>query len=114
MGFIRIEPQADPPAFEIFTDPDASGLATFPFENSNDFCGRIWYTSPDQNKLIYYDPADATWTTVTVPATIGTPVAGNFEVIMHRGPGHYMWFSIGTLGKIVRYTLDADCVGQPQ
>lgn len=119
-GYIRIEPGEpdDTKKFQIFTNP--TGTGTFPFENSNDFCGRIWYTSPTFDIVVYYDPADNTWTTVDVPTFItgdpsgGAPVGGNFEVIMHRGPGHYMWFSIGTLGKLVRYELDSTCVGQPQ
>lgn len=113
-GYIRIEPGEpdEDKMFQIFTNPHGAG--TFPFENSNDFCGRIWYTSPDFDILVYYTPSTNKWTTVTVPGPPGVPIAGNFEVIMHRAPGHYMWFSIGTLGKIGRYELDADCVGEPQ
>ena len=112
-GYIRIEPDEpdDSKKFKIFTNPTLTDIGSAPFENDNDFCGRVWYSSPDQNVLIYYDPELDEWTTVTVP---GLPVTGNFEVTMHRGPGHYMWFSIGTLGKIGRYELDANCVGQPQ
>jgi len=113
-GYIRIEPDEpdDSKKFKIFTNP--SDFGSGPFENSNDFCGRVWYSSPDFDILVYYDPATNEWTTVNVPFPVGLPVTGNFEVTMHRGPGHYMWFSIGTLGRIVRYELDADCVGQPQ
>jgi hypothetical protein len=70
-GFIRPEPDTpdDNQKFKIFTDP--TGAGTFQFENANDFCGRIWSSSPTLTILVYeyLAPALNRWTTVDIPNT---------------------------------------------